>query len=319
MVPAEVIDERIEVRGGEAVTERVLMTGADRSSPRSWTVRPRPCRCRPCGCARCRSAAFGCLRARDFDTFRRGFAAWPGPGAQRGLRRRRRPHRLPAGGTAAEATARPRHAAPARLAGGRRLGGRARAVRRDAVPPRPGHRLRGQCQQPPRRRRRRPVSRHGLDGRLPPGAHRRGAGPASRLGCRRLRGPAARRDQRPLARCAAWCWSCRSAIRTGRWRSPCCAGGTGRSPSTRRPHQSLPCGWPRWRAASPRPRLRPSGTRSATASARSCRSPPSTPDRWRRPRSACATAGRLVRARLARRSGRCAGVGHAPAADRARP
>ena len=80
MVPGEVIDERIEVRGGEAVTERVLMTrrgpivspfldGAPAALSLSavW-LRPLPIR-----------GFLACLRARDFDTFRRGFAAWPGP------------------------------------------------------------------------------------------------------------------------------------------------------------------------------------------------------------------------------------------------
>ena len=80
MVPCQVIDERIEVRGGEPLTERVLLTrrgpiispfldGAPAALSLSavW-LRPMPIR-----------GFLACLTARDFDAFRRGFAAWPGP------------------------------------------------------------------------------------------------------------------------------------------------------------------------------------------------------------------------------------------------
>ena len=80
MVPCQVVDEAIEVRGGDTVTERVLLTrhgpiispfldGAPAALSLSaiW-LRPMPIR-----------GFLACLRARDFETFRRGFAAWPGP------------------------------------------------------------------------------------------------------------------------------------------------------------------------------------------------------------------------------------------------
>ena len=80
MVPCEVIDEPIEVHGGETVTERVLVTrrgpivspfldGAPAALSLSavW-LRPMPIR-----------GFLACLRARDFEAFRRGFARWPGP------------------------------------------------------------------------------------------------------------------------------------------------------------------------------------------------------------------------------------------------
>jgi penicillin amidase len=80
LVPCEVIEERIPVRGGEDVIERVLVTrrgpiispfldGAPAAVSLSavW-LRPMPIR-----------GFLACLRARDFESFRRGFAAWPGP------------------------------------------------------------------------------------------------------------------------------------------------------------------------------------------------------------------------------------------------
>jgi penicillin G amidase len=80
MVPCQVIDEAILVRGGETVTERVLLTrrgpivspfldGAPAALSLSavW-LRPMPIR-----------GFLACLRAHDFETFRHGFAAWPGP------------------------------------------------------------------------------------------------------------------------------------------------------------------------------------------------------------------------------------------------
>jgi penicillin G amidase len=80
MVPCQVIDEVIEVRGGDSVTERVLLTrhgpivspfldGAPAALSLSavW-LRPMPIR-----------GFLACLRARDFESFRQGFAAWPGP------------------------------------------------------------------------------------------------------------------------------------------------------------------------------------------------------------------------------------------------
>jgi penicillin amidase len=80
LVPCEVLEERITVRGGQDVVERVLLTrrgpiispfldGAPAAVSLSavW-LRPMPIR-----------GFLACLRARDFDTFRQGFAAWPGP------------------------------------------------------------------------------------------------------------------------------------------------------------------------------------------------------------------------------------------------
>ena len=80
LVPCEVLEELIEVRGGEPVIEHVLVTprgpivspfldGAPAALSLSavW-LRPLPIR-----------GFLACLRARDFETFRRGFAAWPGP------------------------------------------------------------------------------------------------------------------------------------------------------------------------------------------------------------------------------------------------
>jgi len=80
LVPCDVIEEPIEVRGGETVIERVLVTrrgpivspfldGAPAALSLSaiW-LRPMPIR-----------GFLTCLRARDFETFRRGFEAWPGP------------------------------------------------------------------------------------------------------------------------------------------------------------------------------------------------------------------------------------------------
>ena len=76
----QVLDERIEVRRGEAVVERVLLTprgpivspildGAPAALSLSavW-LRPMPIR-----------GFLACLRSRDFDTFRHTFEEWPGP------------------------------------------------------------------------------------------------------------------------------------------------------------------------------------------------------------------------------------------------
>jgi penicillin G amidase len=79
-VACELIEEQIEVRGAAPVVERVLVTprgpiispmldGAPAALSLSavW-LRPMPIR-----------GFLACLRARDFDTFRRTFAEWPGP------------------------------------------------------------------------------------------------------------------------------------------------------------------------------------------------------------------------------------------------
>jgi penicillin amidase len=78
--PCEVLEERIAVRGGEAVTERVLVTprgpiisplldGAPAAVSLSavW-LRPQPIR-----------GFLACVTARSFDEFRATFAEWPGP------------------------------------------------------------------------------------------------------------------------------------------------------------------------------------------------------------------------------------------------
>jgi penicillin amidase len=80
LVACQAIEERIEVRGGQPLTERVLVTprgpiispfldGAPAAVSLSavW-LRPMPIR-----------GFLACLRARDFDAFRQGFADWPGP------------------------------------------------------------------------------------------------------------------------------------------------------------------------------------------------------------------------------------------------
>jgi penicillin G amidase len=79
-VPCEVREELIEVRGGQPVTERVLVTergpivspfldGAPAALSLSavW-LRPLPVR-----------GLLTCLQSRDFESFRANFAAWPGP------------------------------------------------------------------------------------------------------------------------------------------------------------------------------------------------------------------------------------------------
>jgi penicillin amidase len=79
-VPCEVREERIEVRGGEPVSERVLVTPrgpiispildgapAALSLSAAW-LRPMPIR-----------GFLDCVSARSFDEFRASFAAWPGP------------------------------------------------------------------------------------------------------------------------------------------------------------------------------------------------------------------------------------------------
>ena len=201
VVPCQVLDEAIEVRGGETVIERVLLTRRGPIVSPFLDGRLRRCRCRRSGCARCRSAAsWPVLRARDFETFRRGIRRLAGTGAERRLRRRRRSRRLPAGRAAAAAPARPRHAAAAGLARGRRLGGRAGAVRRDAAPCRSRHRLRGHRQQSPRGRRPR-VRTWAWTGWTATAWPRivEELASAPRLGRGRLCGAAARRHQRPVA------------------------------------------------------------------------------------------------------------------------
>jgi penicillin amidase len=79
-VGCQVLDERIEVRGGAAVVEQVLVTprgpivspildGAPGALSLSavW-LQPMPIR-----------GFLACLRARDFESFRTSFAQWPGP------------------------------------------------------------------------------------------------------------------------------------------------------------------------------------------------------------------------------------------------
>lgn len=79
-VPCQVHEEVIQVRGGKAVVERVLVTPrgpivspfldgspAALSLSAVW-LRPLPVR-----------GLLTCLAARDFETFRRNFAAWPAP------------------------------------------------------------------------------------------------------------------------------------------------------------------------------------------------------------------------------------------------